>query len=548
MNYEQKYKEALERARKLQKTCDSQAVVGWCEYLFPELQETEDERIRKVLLESFEYQIKESRPDKEWICGVKLKEIVAWLEKQKTSEEAIQYLKENHSPSEISDFQAAMNIAVAKAYDKGMKDGLEKKDEQKSLYIRFGDIPSNEKSKIYRGEKEIGEENGVSVYHAFEVNGNIVLGLTLPITKTTLHTQQHLLEYDDRSSYLVKGDYVGKDTDGQPLINNVRIIEKIEDYRVKEKKQDEQRVEEAMRELEEKSKAYMEAHKGESVDEFMAMCRGEQKPTDKAEPKFRNGQWIVWQDKCYKVNYNGCGYELVDQNGLITSLEYGTVEGSAHLWDITKDAKDGDVLCASSFSSDCIFIFDRLDKWKFDEPNGERAVATGYCCLALSAANVEFGIQGPDCIDVDTVKPATKIGRDLLFQKMKEAGYEWDSEKKELKKLSQQEVTKISDRVKDSAWSEEDENLINYILTNCMYYAEQTGYVKEKQNHYIHQKAKEWLRSLQPKQGWSEEDEKILKLVIARLHSHPNVELEEFSKEYDWLKSLKQTKNRRIKL
>lgn len=43
----------------------------------PELKENEDERVRKALLESFEYQIKESRPDKEWICGVKLKEIVA---------------------------------------------------------------------------------------------------------------------------------------------------------------------------------------------------------------------------------------------------------------------------------------------------------------------------------------------------------------------------------------------------------------------------------------------------------------------------------------
>ena len=29
--------------------------------------------------------------------------------------------------------------------------------------------------------------------------------------------------------------------------------------------------------------------------------------------------------------------------------------------------------------------------------------------------------------------PATKEQRDLLFQKMKEAGYEWDAEKKELK-------------------------------------------------------------------------------------------------------------------
>ena len=115
-------------------------------------------------------------------------------------------------------------------------DWLEKQGEQEQLYIRFGEIPTDEKSKIYQGEIEVGIENGVSVYPAFKTNeGNIVLGLNLPITKTTLHTQQHLIEYDNRPCYLVKGDYIGKDTDGQPLINNVSIIEKIDNYRVKEK-------------------------------------------------------------------------------------------------------------------------------------------------------------------------------------------------------------------------------------------------------------------------------------------------------------------------
>ena len=55
---------------------------------------------------------------------------------------------------------------------------LEKQGEQEQLYIRFGEIPANEKSKIYRGEIEVGTENGVSVYPAFITGGgNIVLGL-----------------------------------------------------------------------------------------------------------------------------------------------------------------------------------------------------------------------------------------------------------------------------------------------------------------------------------------------------------------------------------
>lgn len=108
-------------------------------------------------------------------------------------------------------------------------------NQNKQFYIRFGDIPTNEKSKIYRGEEEIGSEKGVSVYPAFiDENGNVVCGLTLPTTKTTLCTQQHLLEYDNRPCYLVTGDCVGNGTDGEPLIVNVKIVKEIKEYRNKE--------------------------------------------------------------------------------------------------------------------------------------------------------------------------------------------------------------------------------------------------------------------------------------------------------------------------
>ena len=62
----------------------------------------------------------------------------------------------------------------------------------------------------------------------------MVCGLTLPTTKTTLYTQQHLLEYDNRHCYLVTGDCVGHGTDGEPLIVNVKIVKEIKEYRNKE--------------------------------------------------------------------------------------------------------------------------------------------------------------------------------------------------------------------------------------------------------------------------------------------------------------------------
>ena len=94
--------------------------------IFPELKESEDERMKNAAIRACKYMIdnfENSTKDYE--------DAIAWLEKQKTSEEALQYLRENHSSSEMSDFQAAMNIAVAKSYDKGYNDGLEKQGEQK---------------------------------------------------------------------------------------------------------------------------------------------------------------------------------------------------------------------------------------------------------------------------------------------------------------------------------------------------------------------------------------------------------------------------------
>lgn len=54
---------------------------------------------------------------------------------------AMHYLEENHSPSEMSDFQAAMNIAVAKAYNAGMENQmyLLKQDSFNSEVVRVGD-------------------------------------------------------------------------------------------------------------------------------------------------------------------------------------------------------------------------------------------------------------------------------------------------------------------------------------------------------------------------------------------------------------------------
>lgn len=184
-DYKTMYEQALERAKKYHEghTLDVNPQSAM-EYVFPVLRENGSEKIRKEIIQFLQL------PHPQFVGKRNQEEWIDWLEKQDM--------------------------------------------ERKQLYVRFGDIPSNEKSKIYRGEEEIGYENGVSVYPAFELNGNIVLGLTLPITMTTLYTQQHLLEYDNRPCYLVSGDYVGKGTDGEPLIRNISIIKRLYNYRIKE--------------------------------------------------------------------------------------------------------------------------------------------------------------------------------------------------------------------------------------------------------------------------------------------------------------------------
>ena len=173
--------------------------------------------------------------------------------------------------------------------------------------------------------------------------------------------------------------------------------------------------------------------------------------TCKNEPKFENGQWIVWKDKFYKVNNNGCGYELIDQNGLKTSLEYSTVDENAHIF-TTQDAKDGDVLVSKDNQP---FIY-----------NGKyNTVWVGAYC-GMNCVGDSFNLAQEKCYWTGRkgVKPASKKQRIHLFQKIKEAGYEWNAEKKELKLLISNGGDFESNNSKQKpTWSDEDEEN----LQNC---------------------------------------------------------------------------------
>ena len=79
MNYEQKYKEALEKARQFSERPleeDSSSIV---EYIFPELKESKDEKIRKLLICGMNA-LKEQKT--ETFATIPIDDAIAWLEKQ----------------------------------------------------------------------------------------------------------------------------------------------------------------------------------------------------------------------------------------------------------------------------------------------------------------------------------------------------------------------------------------------------------------------------------------------------------------------------------
>lgn len=457
------YDEAIERAKKWYNAPNSDKMPTYAnrviEEIFPELCEPDDDGIRKALLRWVQSNSYTS------IAGVPIKNVIAWLEKQGEKLPVGFYYVNSEGKKFYSDTFKYGDVTLH----------VEKPDKQEQLYIRFGEIPTDEKSKIYQGEIEVGTENGVSVYPAFKTDkGDIVLGLNLPITKTTLYTQQHLLEYDNRPCYLIKGDYVGKDTDGQPLINNVSIIKKIDNYRVKEKKQD------------------------------------EQKSVDNISTKFKVGDWLISNNKksIYQVTEVKRGIYVVRDNADNQEYHIGIeeCEKSGRLWNIS-DAKDGDVLAEDT----CIFIIKKL--------NNDLS-AEIYCCLYDDG---DFDINSKLVFDDTCTYPATKEQCDTLFAKIKESGYEWDSEKKELKKIEE----------KSAEWSKEDDNCLSTIISEFSKCSEKSVSKDEwmRCNDFLHS-IKDRIK---PKHEWSKEDETMLESIISDFAGAHKSSIGQDK----WLKSLK---------
>lgn len=174
---------------------------------------------------------------------------------------------------------------------------------------------------------------------------------------------------------------------------------------------------------------------GIPTDDILAWLEKQSTPKDIDMPGLKTsdlkpGTWIVHNTLgtckivCLNVTIFGSGYEVVSCNdGIKHFIGFDEESDSCslsncHLWTIN-DAKDGDVLVDSYSKDSIIILYKGIDK--------ERNILAhcGWNGYNFSIKTNGLGYGG---LDNTNYLPATKEQRDLLFEKMKNTGYEWDAE------------------------------------------------------------------------------------------------------------------------
>lgn len=240
----------------------------------------------------------------------------------------------------------------------------------------------------------------------------------------------------------------------------------------------------------------------------------------KIDPKFNVGDWIIrnaegFKHNTYLVTEVKDYYVCEELKGRRVTFTFNDVHKNFKLWDIS-DAKAGDVLAADpieGYSYSFVTIYKKQNEKDFD-------TFDSYCLVGHDGEfyENEYGHSTED------IHPASKEQRDLLFQKMKEEGYEWDDNKKVLiKKIEEKNLTDFENAMMHIGKS--------FFGKNAGLDPNDTNAIKEQANT---------LLGLVPSKEWSEEDKEIINGITSYLCTHDSCELDGFNKWYDWLKSLKE--------
>ena len=433
MDYEKKYKEALERARIWQEHLNESGDKDYAEelsYIFPKLKESEDEKIRKALIRFHKSTIK--------VDGIKGEDIIAWLEKQGEQKPTLPKWKYKNDNTPLLRDSLILNKygCVAKS-----PSGAFVNDVWVIDYDELAKLPKEELEK--QGEQE-----------------------TLCDKCRKEHPSHSCQDITELGRCSVEH--------GQKSDNSY---------------------------CQENCKGFQET--GKCFADGDCKAKREAESNDKNEPKFHEGDWVI--DK------QGIVHQIANVVENVTCHTYGydivgggyfndNTEG-VRLWTI-QDARDGDVLFHSDSASNGIFIFKEI----IDKGFAKEVICH---CDYDSEDHFRLGEHHTCCwTDAKILYPATKEQRDNLFAKMKEAGYTFDFEKKELKKVEQeQDSINPSEYINDiggngcylkntaqvSSWSKKDEKMFEYALNMIEWYSGKN----EDKSRYV----SDWLKSLKQRIG-----------------------------------------------
>lgn len=521
------YDEAIKKAESLYKASEPMSGCNVIiETLFPELKESDNERIRKLLLYHFGNKTK-----KEW-NGMPVKDILAWLEKQGDANKEY-WRGYREGKQEILDKYAELEK---------QGESYTKRDVNDAYLKRITDT-KNEIEKQYEASYQIRKDIATFI---FNYRGDIkdrakwmdYLGIKVSFIEK--QGEQNLIKIPKFKSGdtiefngLGHNRYTIKDVCGTSHYINTNNARMDMSYTDDNFKLVEQKLADKIEPIEWSGKINSRNAKG-VLKEML-----DKKLKSEVEPKFKVGDWIVGANSVLKIislNDELNCYIAVTPNNEEVKIPYYFDDGkghmcSYHLWTI-QDANDGDALSDGT----TIFIFKDLlsdgsvmSYCDYDTDSGE---SDAFCPLSMN-------------LMCSKITPATKEQRDLLFPKMKEAGYEWDAEKKELRKIEQKSV-----------WSEEDEIMIKVLDSIIRYIVEIVDKDALERFGTNREELLSWLKSLKDRVGceanftttkeWSEEDGKILNSLIsslARIGASTRTDSTSinytFSKEIDWLKSLR---------
>lgn len=367
MDYKKKYKEALEKIRTIYYQGKYKPEVAailkeTLQNIFPELQESEDEKIRKALITYFQRFPYDSLE----MVGTDAKEAIAWIEKQKEPEDKGEISDGYHTFNELYYYRMLYNAAF------------------------FNLLP---KHLVHKSKRHHGGEECFG-------GGWFIVMANLPTGQISNH-----YELKDWDLFQIPEKEIADEWDGH---TPQEAAKRLHEYLYKTY-------------IEQIPNAPVEQKPTDNPESRPEVS--EQIPTDNQEPKpdFKVGDWLVIGDKVGQVSeIREYHYVCKCTDGWISNLSKPEGNSTAHLWTI-KDAKSGDVI--SWDDSDCIALF----KSVYDEESFISYGCVGHCTGIFEPRQSYHDIEG--------AHPATYEQCYTLFAKMKEAGYKWNNQTKQLDNL-----------------------------------------------------------------------------------------------------------------